>query len=112
MSKFTPGPWGWYRGFLVTARRDGTTGLDAKVIMKEAPDFFNDADSALIAAAPEMLEALLKFGDAATDVFEQMDMGKWADELSHDVGMNQKMIDLREAVLFAMQAIAKAKGEK
>lgn len=57
-SKHTPGPWGWWNRFLVQSNPDGTIPLNAKMIMKEAPDFFNEADSALVAAAPEMLEWL------------------------------------------------------
>lgn len=74
-NKFTPGPWAWFKGYLTQSNPDGTIPLNSKWIT-QATDFNNDADSALIAAAPELLEALeglLQFAPitAGTDAPEE-----------------------------------------
>lgn len=53
--------WAWYRGSLVTAKRDGTIPLNSKVVMFNVDgklELPNEADSRLISNAPELLHAL------------------------------------------------------
>lgn len=57
-NKYTPGPWGWFRGFLVQVTPDGRVPMNSKVIIKEAPDVITECDSVLLAAAPRLFEAL------------------------------------------------------
>lgn len=59
MSKFTPGPWVWHKRLLIS-RQEYRPGYVAEVLVCECvhdqmPD---EAAAALIAAAPEMFEAL------------------------------------------------------
>jgi hypothetical protein len=43
-------------------------------------------------------ELIQRFGDAATDTFEQMLKGNWKDDHDHDVRMNKSMLDLKRTV--------------
>ncbi len=53
-------------------------------------------------AAKELHAMVWKFGDAATDVFEQMLKGNWKDDQGHDVKMNQAMFVLADVVKSAI----------
>lgn len=46
----------------------------------------------------ELEAEITAFGDAATDVFEQMLNGHWKDDHDHDVINNAAMLRLKEAV--------------
>lgn len=60
MSAHTPGPWGWdsrnSNYYLLTFARDAPHQIVAE--LKTPRDAMGDADANLIAAAPELLEAL------------------------------------------------------
>lgn len=120
---YTPGPW--------TAEDRGNIGFNGEheywinfapfsslaTVRRGAEDeeYGDDetlrANANLIAAAPDMLEVILSFGRAATDVFEQMLNGKWTDDHGHDVQLNAAMISLKDAVEDAMEVLKKARGE-
>lgn len=56
-----------------------------------------------------------KFGDAVTDMFEQMEKSNWTDDYHHDVKLNVAMLALIPLVKEAIKlrkAIAEAEGEK
>lgn len=54
-------------------------------------------------AAPASGEAVIEaLGDAATDVFEQMERGAWEDDHGHDVRWNAAMLRLKDAVGMAI----------
>ena len=56
MSKHTPGPWAWAADyqFLVSARKDGSIPLNAKVVV-QAGSVMTQENADLIATAPELL---------------------------------------------------------
>jgi len=58
MSAHTPGPWTYHfgAGLVVTARPNGDIPLNSRVVAKVTEA--SESDIRLIAAAPEMLEAL------------------------------------------------------
>jgi hypothetical protein len=56
----------------------------------------------LFAATPEMFELIEKFGDAVSDMFEQMVRGHWVDDHGHDVRLNSKMAALKPLVIRSM----------
>lgn len=63
-AKFTKGPWAFFRGFIATANPDGSIPLDSRIVVDAKG--VSEADTALIAAAPDMYEALshlLALGD-------------------------------------------------
>ena len=106
MSKHTPGPWSWWTSCSfrrLSARNDGDV-LHAVIQRSDGhPDirFPNGGpegpDARLIAAAPDLLEALRELAD---DIDARFDMG------SASTNPN-----LRHAVTSARAAIAKATGE-
>ena len=55
MSKHAPGPWGITHTALMGFRVSDSTGWGVAVVLKDAND---EANARLIAAAPQMLEAL------------------------------------------------------
>lgn len=86
MSKHTPGPWRWSEGLLVSQKRP------YNVVLREHSMFAPEpADSALVEAAPDLLEAL-------ETLLKECDQYHVSGALpSHDV---------------ARAVIARAKGEK
>ncbi|GKX40609.1 hypothetical protein SOASR014_43480 [Pectobacterium carotovorum subsp. carotovorum] len=82
MSKHTPGPWGWESGVLCSD----------KYIIGGNSHSFNASNKKLIAAAPDLLEAL----ELAESVIKNM---------AEPSNSKQK------AILSCRAAIAKAKGE-
>lgn len=95
MSKHTPGPWYW------DFDRDGLASLrsdhgDDGPIMIDVDCYPDVADRALIAAAPDLLEAL----ETITALY--------ADEMYSERSIKEE--DLPE-VMAARKAIARAKGE-
>lgn len=92
MSKHTPGPWA-FRGC------GGGWAIDFNEDQEQVVDFvYEEADARLIAAAPDLLEALI---DIADDYSERFDM----ESPSTNPGMKQ-------VVEAAHKAIARAKGEQ
>lgn len=102
--KFTPGPWTWTNGNeeVVDATYEGPGGYydnpclegqDGTIIVGcgEYNVFNKIADKHLIAAAPELYEALQK-------------CAAWIER-------NHEMPGYSEVLLLAMQALAKARGE-
>jgi len=91
MSAHTPGPWTYHfgAGLVVTARPNGDIPLNSRVVAKVTEA--SESDIRLIAAAPELLEALEL---AASQL----------DELSEEFG-------LHNVITKARAAIAKARGE-
>lgn len=92
MTKHTPGPWHHVMdGFRITIgnKKTGRTTTPHNYMVAEIPDnsFIAEANARLIAAAPELLEAL-------------------EDILSSGIGLSNRL-DLK-----ARAAIAKAKGEQ
>lgn len=117
----TPGPWKVKTGTYFRNHDEGNMDLveykwvgygpvgdETPVLARHIPE--NEANAALIAAAPEMLDRLYKLGDAITDMFEQMEKGNWVDELGHSVHQNEKMLALLEAMKPTSSLIAKARG--
>ena len=51
-------------------------------------------------------ELVERFGDAVTDMFDQMDRGNWVDDHGHDVRMNAQMRALIPIVVDAIAARA------
>lgn len=105
-TKFTPGPWGWveqYRGghaWLQSASEKFTIGnaiIDDGSAYGEYPPRIavNEANAHLIAAAPDLYEALERLLPMAED--DCFQYGNSADE--------------DEDIIFARAALAKARGE-
>lgn len=69
------------------------------------------ANANLIAAAPEMYEALMAIGDNVSDVIEQMQIGEWKDSHGHDVCLNESMLRFIENLNKALVVTKKARGE-
>lgn len=65
------------------------------------------ANARLFVAAPMMYRLLERFGDAVTDMFEQMTRGNWADDQGHSVMWNRQMEALGPLVqeLIALRVI-------
>lgn len=64
-TKHTPGPWHWYGARSQRHLHDSNSNSFAQVSMPNSAAYH--ADAKLIAAAPEMAEALRKFIDARSD---------------------------------------------
>ena len=101
--KHTPGPWDWY------CRGDELVGADCTRVIRIAHDddgspelSIGEADSALIAAAPDLLEALEFFIDDENPC--RYDHNGWCQE-------HGGMINGKCANALAMAVVAKAKGE-
>ena len=97
MNKYTKGPWirdddPW------RVIRDGDGGLLMGDETYYPFNSYNDADWDLIAAAPEMFEALTALLERHTDLVESGDCGFWDAEKE-------------EEVTKARAALAKARGE-
>lgn len=60
MSKHTPGPWLWFERHLVQGNDEDNIPINSKTVL--SPDDYwvhvSEADSQLIATAPDLLEAL------------------------------------------------------
>lgn len=62
----------------------------------------------LLAEIVRVNEALIqKFGNATTDMFDQMLKGKWQDDHGHDVRANSAMMELKNVVVETMEARAR-----
>ncbi|ELY5855624.1 hypothetical protein QLY72_21915 [Cronobacter malonaticus] len=74
--KFTPGPWEWWTSNSFLRLSSQATGKDGGVIDSYAMSdghtslSVSKADMALIAAAPDLLEALQEFVDLFPDVID------------------------------------------
>jgi hypothetical protein len=90
MSKHAPGPWELTHTEQMGFRVSDSTGWGVAVVLKDTND---DANARLMAAAPQMLEAL----EMAVDAMESAD--------------RQGAAGLQMAVEIALEAIAAAKGE-
>jgi hypothetical protein len=102
MSKHTPGPWKLSHTRIQGFHVSDSTGWGVAVVLKD----INDEDNArLIAAAPQMLEALERLSSAATAVNQQR----------HDnpdpVPMFVAIGEMLSAIRQADEAIKAAKGE-
>ena len=64
----------------------------------------------LIASAPDMYSLITEFGDAVTDVFEQMMNGNWVDDNGHDIRRNKQMMDLMPLIQKAIIVRTKVMG--
>lgn len=98
----TPGPWKWwtsnsYRRLTAEGKQDGGV-LSAVSKSGHADVCVSEADAQLIAAAPDLLAALLVMTRAYVDLVNTGDAGRWNPEGDQEV---------REA----RAAIAKATGE-
>ena len=89
MTKHTIGPWTW--------SSDGTTlrGSDDVVLAIDLPEFIEDADKALIAAAPDLL-------DEAANALAFLDTIEWNNDQSER--------DAEDIKLALTLAIDKAEG--
>jgi hypothetical protein len=97
MSKHTPGPWGWHDDDLVAA--DFTTVIDChEGVSPDVPDGERIANKNLIAAAPELLEAL-------KDVTRRY-MTLLAQQQYFPSNVTENVLDAAQAT------IAKAEGEQ
>lgn len=88
--------WVWFKDSLVTANEDGSVGMNSKTIMFRIPGTFtleypNEADSHLIAAAPELLVEV-------KTLIEVLEKGTESTE------------DLEEIIKWSKNIIAKAEG--
>ena len=103
MTEHTPGPWSWRDdinsgewnlspGVLITPDTDGTPGGDK----------IDQANARLIAAAPELLEAL----EAIKDKMHAAPVSCHPDDMDAQLDFQQHIADVCRA------AIAKATGEK
>lgn len=104
MSKHTPGPWAYdtcYRHGYVVWSSEHECVVDAQDDEGRYGAILSEPNARLIAAAPEMLEALQDLA-AYADVCELLLM---------DGGYSGKAQSLRRRVTKAMSAIAKATGE-
>lgn len=104
-SKHTPGPWRWikynqphdtgeYQSWHLTGKLDKDTGYHDSEVMRVDITVPDDADANLIAAAPEMLEALECIAELFSD-----------DDKFNDLNCR------RIAIKKYRQAIAKARGK-
>lgn len=103
--RFTPGPWEWWasNSFLrLSSKATGKDGgvIDSAVMRDGHPTLLvKKEDMALIAAAPELLEALQCLFDDYKELADSGDAGNWRVE---DLPAGKK----------ALQAIAKALGKE
>lgn len=94
MSNHTPGPWYWCGEALMQDDKKGMCSRD--VLWVDNHGVTNEADKPVIAAAPEMLEALVR---AEGEIQEYYDMAK--PPVKGRLGKSLKMVQ---------EAIKKAKG--
>lgn len=92
MSDYTPGPWVWTG----VEGCNHLFGKDSELIMFEVGGLFCKGDARLIAAAPEMFEALKN----ALDFIQCADVPE------------EQVFDLQESTRIVRAAIAKAEGEQ
>lgn len=110
MNKHTPGPWKLYNGYEhKKVIRFTRIGNDADTVLSAAdPEdellAINEADLRLIAAAPELLEALNGMIEMFDAVSKKINWGK------SFLGANE-ISKMNNAPIEARVAIAKAKGE-
>jgi hypothetical protein len=109
MSKHTPGPWVWDGNvcdynidqeapWLVTSEYHKDQRLPSGVILGGQIQCHSEANARLIAAAPELLEALKDLLDHYTSLVNSGDAGNWDAETEGEV-------------IATRAAIAKAEGE-
>lgn len=124
MAKHSSGPWEFGNFYYPKDGGAGTCeitqvgelGIIAKIVLPakgRSAHGEGEANAALIAAAPSMFDLIAEFGDAVTDMFEQMSRGNWTDDHGHDVRMNAKMLALKPLIVKAIElriAIAKAEA--
>lgn len=91
--------WSWSEGYvqdrIQSALDEATTDLRAQLAERDAQ----------LAAERAMLN---KLGDDVADIFEQMLMGKWQDELGHDVQLNKAMLYAQNTLGYIVEKRNKA----
>jgi len=98
MGKHTPGPWATYRDQLSVGETRGHSGI-CEVWERHGGDGFENAR--LIAAAPDLLEALEAADTQIRIAYECVEAGRHDEALLHLGSMSRQRAE----------AIAKAKGE-
>jgi hypothetical protein len=105
MSEHTPGPWrvgSWYEGRLAVIVEDVS---DMRIITElTGANLAHEANARLIAAAPELLEAL---GTIARFIKD----GDEIDGEEHEMSIDDAFQTAADAIDIARAAVAKAKGE-
>jgi hypothetical protein len=90
------------------------TGRTVNVALEDELTALRAANAALTAEVEKHAALIERFGDAVTDMFEQMLRGKWTDDHGHDVRMNKQMMALKPLIGEAIAlraALASATGE-
>jgi hypothetical protein len=108
----TPGPWTLHVAEIPYVHCGEKGPTFGPVVMAGSMEEMM-ADARLIAAAPDMYDLIEKFGDAVTNMFEQMMRGHWTDDHGHDVQRNTQMAALKPLIIRAISlrvALRKAEG--
>ena len=108
MSKHTPGPWKITHTALNGYRVSDSTGWGVAIVLKDVND---KANAQLIAAAPQMLEALERLCEAARALDEQISTVHDKIVITDAISLLRLQNAALSAVKQAEAAIATAKGE-
>ena len=108
MSKHTPGPWKITHSEVNGYRVSDSTGWGVAVVLKDTND---EANARLIAAAPQMLEALELLSEAVRSLDEQISTVHDKIVITDAVSLLRLQNNALLAVKQAEAAIVAAKGE-